>query len=130
MESGGGRLRGGTTAGPPSWSHTPEGLAGSATPRLTLGFPWQDSHLAKAHLQDPAILSYKYSSTLFSSETQVRRLQMVPLTDCSQEPRHMNVSEGSVKLEDDSGETPLEISHHCKQDSSTDRPPLTPVPSR
>lgn len=51
---------------------------------------------------------------------------MVPLTGCSQEPRHTNVSEGSVKLEDDSGETPLEISHHCKQDSSTDCPPLTP----
>lgn len=55
---------------------------------------------------------------------------MVPLTGCSQEPCHTNVSEGSVKFEDDSGETPHEISHHSKQDSSTDCPPLTAVLSR
>lgn len=37
----------------------PQGKAWPTQPPLllTLGFPWQDSHLAKARLQDPAILS-------------------------------------------------------------------------
>lgn len=81
----------GTTTGPSSCTHTPEGLAGSAARAPTPGFPWQDGHLARACLQHAAILSYKCSLTL-SSETQIRRLQMVPLTDCSQEPCQMDLS--------------------------------------
>lgn len=54
---------------------------------------------------------------------------MVPLTDSSQEPRQMDLSQGSGKPGGDSRETPLETSHHGKQDSSNDCPPLTLVPS-
>lgn len=82
MGSGENRLRGDNYR-PSLLAHAPDRLAGSVARTPTPGFPWQDSHLARARLQDTAIPHCKSSLTLSSSKAQIRRLQMVPLTDCS-----------------------------------------------
>lgn len=102
MGSGENRLRR-DNCRPSLLAHAPDRLAGSVARTSTPGFPWQDGHLARARLQDTAIPHCKSSLTLSSSKAQIRRLQMVPLTDCSQEPGQMDLSSGSAKPEHDSG---------------------------
>lgn len=76
-------------------------------PRTRPGSPWQGRPCGHGPSPGLAVLSHKYFAPLASSETQLGRLQMVPPTDGSQEPRQMDLSQGSVKLEDDLGKVPL-----------------------
>lgn len=98
----GGRLTGGTTSGPPSWSHTPGRPRWLGHPHTHPGVPM----VRQPSGQGPS-LGHCYPKLQVLAHSLLRNSsQKTPdgsLTDCSQEPRHMNVSEGSVKLEDDSG---------------------------
>lgn len=78
-------------------------------PQAPWGSHGKTSHLAEVRVQDEPSQGTSTLLALSSSKTQIRRLQMVPLTDCSQEPCQMHLSWGSVKLGDDSGKVSLKF---------------------